>query len=205
MIDIEKKILFIQIPKCGSTSVQTFIYNNSSKRHPDGFANPAVKAYFYPIGPHATYDEYRAAIGPQIETFKKFTVVRPGEEILISAYFYGRSKNKHTLRRRIIYRSVPTFIGGFFLSRILLPFFPKRTYIRWLAPIRFYTSDSVKVFQLNEISKDPSELCSYLEIPRQNFPRENVSPVDKWLSNYHSHLISIAAKLAYALLVPIVS
>ena len=94
MLSLQKKFLFIHVPKTGGNSIQNILRNFSEDKiacladHQDGFERFGVINDKYATKKHSTLDQYKKAIEPKIyQELFKFSTIRNPWDRCISFYF----------------------------------------------------------------------------------------------------------------------
>ena len=85
MIDREKKIIFLHIPKCGGTSIENFFGVDPAK-----FCKETLTGFYEKYGwlQHCTLTEMEIDFNIDINKFYSFTFVRNPWDRVVSSYFY---------------------------------------------------------------------------------------------------------------------
>jgi hypothetical protein len=94
MISLQKRFLFVHIPKTAGNSIQSTLRDYSEdqlvalRKEQDGIERFAVRNPDYKIKKHSTLAEYRNALGrEQFRNLYKFTCVRNPWDRMVSYYF----------------------------------------------------------------------------------------------------------------------
>ncbi|GEM_PF-2555297 len=211
MIDQEKKILFIHIPKAGGSSIESMLLGSDdvgSHRDLDSvvLSSPKLKPFF-PLGRHGTLRQYEAYCdqnGIDLKDFRIFSIIRNPTDLLRSFY-------KFRLKHFQMARHLKTFLQRvrFHLAHLTFPVFLacqliKEAFYRLLGKAsdgslsRFVQSESglkVQIFRLEDISRDISDLSSFLSLPPGIHLRKMNATVGS--NTLNSILLKLAARSCY--------
>lgn len=185
VVDNNKKVIILTPSKCSTYSLKTFLEELGFNFNP-----PRIKdnSLFY----HATLKEicYGYWIPPNaLKDFKIIQITRNPYDRLISAFF----------SQKLLYPFLPNFqkfLSNLHYTKYLLPEFGDKFYSTFYGDLaykfeslknnnwgglRFYWEQNfwndlntpVQTFKLEEISKDSSSLCNYLNVPHKPYPKIN--------------------------------
>lgn len=180
MIDHNKKIVYIHIPKCAGSSVKFWLKHVCDKK--------AVSR-----GGHPTYEYYSNKYN--IEEYYKFTIVRNPFDRLVSAYNYlkrGGRGGKHDTRAS---EELKTYNFNQFVEKIELL---KQKYIHFQSQMHFI--GNVKHFnhvgRLEDLNQTVTTLVSDLSIDTPLiFPHENKQQHGQYRLYYDQETIDIVSRV----------
>ena len=108
MISIQKRFLFVHIPKTAGNSIQSVLRDYSEdelvalRSEQDGVERFGLRNPKYKIKKHSTLAEYRAALGEmQFGNLYKFTCVRNPWDRMVSYYFTPTTKHSRVGSEKI--------------------------------------------------------------------------------------------------------
>ncbi len=181
MISVQKRFLFVHIPKTGGNSLQGLLkkYSEdmivSTAAHHDGIERFEVRNCNYPIKKHSTLSEYKNVLESELfDSLYKFAVIRNPYERMVSYYFSphfsrdrwdreefrGLVKKARTVRDYIrLQRSPPSF------------FFRKRRF----SGDGSLDDDIDLLIKYENLEKEVESLCDRLSLEYQRLARRNSS------------------------------
>jgi len=183
LISIQKRFLFIHIPKTGGNSIQNVLRNYSEDKivtigkHQDGVERFEVRNDRYPITKHSTLSEYRQVIDQ--DTFRplyKFATIRNPWDMMISYYFSP-------------HRQVDEWNREAFLNLV-----------GQVHPIRHYISTDDKndlchemdyVIRFERLNEDFAKVCNRLGLPGEKLPVRNKSNRKHYTAYYDEALVGL--------------
>jgi len=183
LISIQKRFLFIHVPKTGGNSIQNVLRNYSEDRivttgkHQDGVERFEVRNDRYPITKHSTLSEYRQVIDQ--DTFRplyKFATIRNPWDMMISCYFSP-------------HRQVDEWNREAFLNLV-----------GQVHPIRHYISTDDKndlchemdyVIRFERLNEDFAKVCNRLGLPGEKLPVRNKSNRKHYTAYYDEALVGL--------------
>ncbi|MFT4176261.1 MAG: sulfotransferase family 2 domain-containing protein [Luteolibacter sp.] len=200
MLSIQKKFLFIHVPKTGGNSLQNILRDYSedeiviSGKHQDGIERFEVRNKSFDVRKHSTLAHYRSVLDKQLfDGLFKFATIRNPWDMMVSSYFsphrgiteWNRQQFKDHINKEKNLRKyicVPSSAGNFW-KRVGLPFFQKPL----LADIDF-------LIRFENIESDFKKVCEKLGIPVQNLPKRNASSRSHYADYYDDELHELVAK-----------
>ena len=106
MISVQKRFLFVHIPKTAGNSIQSVLRDYSEdqllalRKEQDGIERFGLRNPKYKIKKHSTLSEYHDALGgEQLRNLYKFTCVRNPWDRMVS-YYFTPTQNPETLNRK---------------------------------------------------------------------------------------------------------
>ena len=106
MISLQKRFLFVHIPKTAGNSIQSVLRDYSEdqlvalRKEQDGIERFGLRNPKYKIKKHSTLNEYHAALGDeQFRDLYKFTCVRNPWDRMVS-YYFTPTQNPETWNRK---------------------------------------------------------------------------------------------------------
>ena len=188
MIDRERKIIFVHLPKTGGSTIESMLVGSDDvgfHDRPDSevLTLERYRGYF-PLGRHATLSDYEALLGSEgdsLRNYRVFATVRDPRRQLVSQFkfrrqkFFGREGFFAPIRNlfhRVLYTSFAVFLSQTLLLYALMTVIPVASVYRRCKRLGlsriFLKNESavvVKVFRLEDISQDPSPIYAYLDLP----------------------------------------
>lgn len=200
MISLQKRFLFIHVPKTGGNSLQNILKAYSEDdiiilgKHQDGVERFEVMNKRYSVTKHSTLSHYRSALDKK--TFKglfKFATIRNPWDRMISFYFSphrGITKWNRDAFMRLISSTPPL------RHYISCPTLKKRIFRMVQMP---YTAEAATedidfLIRFEELESDFSELCKKLGIPAKRIPHRNASKRAHYSEYYDNELIDAVAE-----------
>jgi len=200
MLSIQKRFLFIHVPKTGGNSLQNILRHYSEDEivilapHQDGIERFEVRNKQYPVTKHSTLAHYQAILDRELyQSLFKFATIRNPWDMMISFYFSP-------------HRGVQAFKRQQFLALI-----------RGTAPLRHYitekpqptggapTADATKLttdsrrldenidflIRFEHLESDFRTVCERLDIPFSPLPQRNRSVHAHYSTYYDDELREI--------------
>jgi hypothetical protein len=202
MISLEKKFLFIHIPKTAGNSIQNIlnIYSEdkiiSEKKNQDGIDRFGIKNDKYDIEKHSTLTDYKKTLEKDVyDSLFKFSTIRNPWARMISYYFSPHRGNVKWNRNEFInlVNQAPTL--GDYIKEYSL-------YDRMLSRVGFNSGHSSKrldadvdfLIRFENLNADFKDLCKTLDIPFTPLPKTNVSIRKHFSKYYDRELVEIVQK-----------
>lgn len=188
MIDRQRKFIFIHIPKAGGSSVESLLLGSEEvgdhNRLDRDILSRKDLACFFPLMRHAALSEYEHLLrsdGEDPSEYRAFTLVRDPRRMLCSAYRFRLSnfalrKEVLSLRKRIQFRLEHATFSVFLAAQMLRSWL-SRGHLKTLHDyINCEAFPDVKVFRLEDVTKNPGQLFDFLRIPEQKaLPHKNAT------------------------------
>jgi len=195
-IDSNYQFLFIHIPKCAGTSIESFFgydYDNNKYIESD-----------FKIGhpKHMTLNEYSSVLSKKLlDNIFKFTIIRNPFDLVLSQYYYGlynektfwNGKNDYEYKKNITFNDYIIFIQN-----------NKRNDIKERLSTNVYSldeyiiSDNVEldfIGRYENLNEDIKKIYSCLDIEYKELPFENKSKINKL--NYKDYYNNQTKDLVY--------
>lgn len=199
MISIQKKFLFIHVPKTGGNSIQNILWDYSEDdivtraKHQDGVERFDVRNKKYNTRKHSTLSHYKSVLDANTyRSLFKFVTIRNPWDMMVSYYFsphrgtieWDRNdfvsfvNNMSTLRHYICEKSL--------LEQSLTKLGIYRTIGN-----RLIDSDVDFLIRFEHLSDDFSLVCEKLDIPHSPLPIRNKSDRAHYSKYYDDELCEI--------------
>lgn len=202
MISIERKFLFIHIPKTGGNSLQYILKNYSEDKivtlaeYQDGIERFTIRNDQYAITKHSTLNHYKQVMPP--DTFNplfKFSTIRNPWDMCISFYFsahrgkvaWNRDDFKETIQNIATTRDyITTDPTNEKTKRKLKSGAGSDT-----KPLDGDIDFLIRFERLNE---DFKQVCKAIDIPVVELPHKNKSPKAHYTTYYDDELIELVGE-----------
>ncbi len=205
MISIQKRFLFIHVPKTGGNSIQNILSQYSEDEivvladHQDGVERFEVRNPQYKIHKHSTLSEYKAVLDPVLyHQLFKFAVIRNPWDRMISWYFSPHRGGGEWDRNNFIQliQEVPTLEHYIKLnggsasqgSRLKVVFSLKEK--PWRHPLARQIDLLMRFEHLNQ---DFAKVCRKIGIPVCSLPVRNQSTRGHYSQYYDEELIEMVS------------
>lgn len=206
MIDRERKILFLHIPKTGGGFVESLLLGSDEvgdhRRLDAEILSTGSLARYFPLRRHATLREYEdllRAEGERVEDYRVFALVRDPRDVLRSTYrfrvrnFALRRHGMSAYRRRR-FRLEHLAFTQFLLLQVLRCWLGRRQLRDASVFLESASGVEVRVFRLEDVARDARELLEYLGLPVQSvLPHKNPTATagsrDSILSTWAARII----------------
>jgi hypothetical protein len=187
MISLQKRFLFVHIPKTAGNSIQTILRHysedeiTSSRPSQDGIERFGVRNANYKIKKHSTLAEYRAALGEeQFRRLYKFACVRNPWDRLIS-YFFTPGQQRVEWDRHAFKK---------FVSKTL----SVADYLRLEEAEVDPFGNVNRVMRFENLAEDFQTVCSELNIPSAPLPQYNRSQREHFSKYYDLELRALVER-----------
>lgn len=202
MISIQKRFLFIHVPKTGGNSIQDTLRNYSeddivaTEEYQDGIERFNVTNRQYDISKHSTLSNYKSVIGTDTyQSLFKFAAIRNPWDMMISHYFSPHRGAIEWDRNDFLalIRSVPTLryyiCERSFPEEILL-----KVGIKKRPGPRPLDGDVDFLMRFEHLDEDFQAVCCKLDIPFTPLPKRNASIHLHYSKYYDAKLREIVGK-----------
>jgi hypothetical protein len=200
MISLQKRFLFIHVPKTGGNSLQNIlkIYSEDDivilGKHQDGVERFEVMNKRYSVAKHSTISHYRSVIDKR--TFKglfKFATIRNPWDRMISFYFSPHRRKTEWDRDAFMKLISATPPLRHYIS---CPSLKKRILLMMQIPctVEALTRDIDFLIRFEELESDFSEVCKKLDIPAKKLPHRNASKRAHYSEYYDNELIDAVSE-----------
>lgn len=203
MISINKKFLFVHIPKTGGNSLQNILHKYSedeliiSADHHDGKERFELSNNKYDIHKHSSINNYKEELEKKVfDSLFKFATIRNPWDLMISYYFSPHRKVQEWNREEFveILKSVKTFTDYTTIKK------KDNNSIKTILSKLFYKKKSILDFiiRFEYLNEDFSKLCELIDIPFEELPVRNKSKRKHYSFYYDSELIEmVRGKFSY--------
>lgn len=202
MISIEKKFLFIHVPKTGGNSIQNILSKYSEDKivtlakHQDGIERFEVRSNKYAIQKHSTLNQYRKEIEPEIfKRLFKFSTIRNPWDLCISYYFSPhRGKiewNRDSFKELI--QTIPT-IRHYLMIESIADRLNRKLHISFSNKAKPLDCDIDFLIRFEKLNEDFKKVCDILEIPFVELPQRNKSKREHYTEYYDDELIELVRR-----------
>jgi hypothetical protein len=187
MISIQKRFLFIHVPKTGGNSIQNILKDYSEDKivtidpHQDGVERFEVRNHKYFTTKHSTLSYYQSVIEADLyRSLLKFATLRNPWEMMISFYFSPHRKTEKWNRNEFcdLVRDVPT------LRYYTCQNAPEN-------PLQNLDSDIDYLMRFEQLQNDFDRVCKQLGLPHCPLPRRNRSSHAHYSTYYDDDLKDI--------------
>lgn len=192
MINYKNKFIFIHIPKCGGTSVESTLFIPASQRtakdlwmFPNKYQSGGLQ--------HLKAIHIREEVGPTIfDDCFKFSFVRNPWDKLVSQYHYTVHV-REDLRKWIGINSDDSFQK--YIKRLI----ESEVHVQWDHQYKFlYDLDGNKMVdfigKLENYQEDFNIVCDKIGVPRQKLPHQNKTKHKHYTEYYDDETRDIVAK-----------
>src|SRR6266404_2101631 len=166
MISLQKRFLFVHIPKTAGNSIQSALRNYSEdqlvalRKEQDGIERFGLRNPKYNIKKHSTLGEYRDALGnEQFRSLYKFTCVRNPWDRMVSYYFTPTQSPEIWDRKKF--------------RRIILRTLSVADYLRLEEGENDPFANVDRIMRFETLEDDFRSVCAALNIPAAPLPQYN--------------------------------
>jgi len=181
MISLNKKFIFIHIPKCAGTSIEDLILDESCILNSNSW--PHNLKVNYPLN-HLTLDDIKGSniLYPNFNNFFSFTFVRNPFERLISEYFYLKPRLNLTedIKKELIFLSSKSE-SGIFGNHCL-------------SQSKFINDDINFVGKIEKLQQDFNIICDKIKVKKKNLARKNTTIHDHYSKYYDEECKDIVSE-----------
>jgi hypothetical protein len=188
MISLQKRFLFVHIPKTGGNSIQAVLRQYSEQEivahpHQDGIERFGVRDPKYKIKKHSPLRAYRDALGDeQFSKLYKFTCIRNPWDRMVSYYFTPGRQRKWNAQEFEIF---------------ILQTKPATEYLRLDMSETDPFSNVDRLIRFEKLDEDFRSLCTDLRIPPADLPKYNRSERQHY-SKYYDHKLREIVRKRFA-------
>jgi hypothetical protein len=181
MISLQKRFLFIHIPKTAGNSIQSALRDYSEdqlvalRKEQDGVERFGLRNPKYKIKKHSTLAEYRTALGEtQFDDLYKFTCIRNPWDRMVSYYFTPTQKTEPWDRKKF--------------RKIILGALSVADYLRLDKGEGDLFANVDYVMRFENLADDFRTVCRALDISPTTLPRYNRSNREHYSKYYDDEL-----------------
>lgn len=199
MISLQKKFLFIHVPKTGGNSIQNILKKYSEDKivtladHQDGLERFEIKNDKYGIHKHSTLTDYANKIEKELfNDLFKFSTIRNPWDMCVSFYFSPHRGNVQWNREEFkkFIQTVPTLSSYIKVESTIQKIKTKLNLIdkRNAKPLN---SDIDFIMRFENLNEDFKKVCEKIDVPFENLPHRNKSSRDTYTKYYDDELIEL--------------
>ena len=199
MISLNKKFLFIHVPKTGGNSIQNILRNYSEDeivtlgKHQDGIERFEVRNNKYSIQKHSTLSTYKNEIESNIyEPLFKFSTIRNPWDMCISFYFSPHRGKIEWYRDRFkeYIQTIPT-IRHYIMIESMADKINRKFHIGLKSKTKPLDTDIDFLIRFENLNEDFNKVCDILEIPFVELPLRNKSTRSHYTEYFDDELIAL--------------
>ena len=187
MISLQKRFLFVHIPKTAGNSIQTILRPYSEdeivavRAEQDGIERFGLRNPKYKIKKHSTLAEYRAALGEaRFRDLYKFTCVRNPWDRMVS-YYFGTTQLVETWDRKEF-------------RKLILRALSVRDYLQLDKGEADSFGNVDYIMRFENLADDFRAVCATLGIPDAPLPQYNRSNREHYSKYYDAELCELIRK-----------
>jgi hypothetical protein len=184
MISLQKRFLFVHIPKTAGNSIQTILRHYSEdeivalRAEQDGIERFGLRNPNYKIKKHSTLAEYRAALGEaRFRDLYKFTCVRNPWDRMVS-YYFGTTQLVETWDRKEF-------------KKLILKALSVSDYLRLDKSEADSFGNVDYIMRFENLADDFRVVCARLGIPDAPLPQYNRSNREHYSKYYDAELCEL--------------
>ena len=181
MISLQKRFLFVHIPKTAGNSIQSVLRDYSEdelvalRGEQDGIERFGLSNPKYKIKKHSTLAEYRAALGDiEFDKLYRFTCVRNPWDRMISYYFTPTQNTAAWDRKKF--------------RKVIVKVLPVSDYLRLDKGERDPFANVNYIMRFENLADDFRTVCAALDISPTTLPRYNRSKREHYSKYYDDEL-----------------
>ena len=182
MISLKHKFIFIHIPKCGGTTLETSLVDDSCIFRCNAW--PHNLKLKYPLN-HCTLDDIKESkvLHPNFDKFYSFTFVRNPFSRLVSEYFYlkGRMKLSDDTKKELIHLANNKSESGAMGNHCM--------------HLHKFINNKINfIGKLENLQQDFNIVCDKVGIPQQELPHINKTNHKHYTEYYDDETREIVAE-----------
>jgi len=202
MISIQKKFLFIHVPKTGGNSIQNILRDYSEDeivtlaKHQDGIERFEVRNREYNITKHSSLSHYKSILDSKTyHSLFKFATIRNPWDMMISYYFSPHRGISEWNRDNFIelVGRVPT-LREYIVERSFLEKALARIGIKTNITNRKLGEDIDFLIKFERLDEDFESVCKKIDVPYSRLPKRNSSTRSHYSTYYDDELKEIVRK-----------
>ena len=181
MISLQKRFLFVHIPKTAGNSIQSVLRDYSEdqlialRKEQDGIERFGLRSTKYKIKKHSTLNEYHRALGEeQFRDLYKFTCVRNPWDRMVS-YYFTPTQNPETWNRKKFREIISKAVS-------------LADYLRLDNSERDPFANVDCIMRFENLADEFRAVCDTIGIPPPALPRYNRSSRDHYSKYYDDEL-----------------
>jgi len=202
MLSLQKRFLFIHVPKTGGNSIQTVLKAYSEDKvtakagHQDGNERFEVRNDALALRKHASLGQYKAALDPDIyASLFKTAVMRNPWDMMISHYFSPHRGEREWNRDDFIklVRHTPV-LRHYIKENTLRDKISVKLQTLTGSPGRSLDADIDFLLKVESLDEDFKTLCGKLDIPYTPLPQRNASTRTHYTEYYDQETMRLVQR-----------
>ena len=184
MISLQKRFLFVHIPKTAGNSIQSVLRDYSEdqlvalRKEQDGIERFGLHNPKYKVRKHSTLSEYYDALGnEQFRNLYKFTCVRNPWDRMVS-YYFTPTQNPETWNRKKFRETISKAVSV-------------SDYLRLDNSERDPFANVDRIMQFENLADDFRAVCAAIGIPPPALPQYNRSSREHYSKYYDDELCEL--------------